>query len=122
MEEKSVWVENEQLHVKNRSIAFSKINDLFIRQYNTRSKLKRALLIGATFGFGFFILHPLYAGIPAFFIITAIAYFMTPNYELRISTYNNEDIGYVESAIHHSKSADDYEDILFAYASWQERY
>ena len=122
MEEKSIWVENEQLHIKGRSIAFIKINTMFVKVYDTKSKFKRALFMTLAFGFPFFLYHPIYAGIPAFIVISAIGYFTAPAFELRISVYNNDEIGYVESAIHKSNNANHYDQVLFSYDAWQERY
>lgn len=108
MSEQLVWIDSEAICCKHSSIPLEieKIMDIRVVEYNNLTKMKRALLIAAVFGFSFFMIYPLSAlvAVPLFFLLS---YLLTKKYELRVTLCDNSEIGAVESGLCKSNDRDE---------------
>ncbi len=100
MNSKIAWVEGGYLYCKKSpdALKLSRVRDIYVKEYDNNSKFKRSTLIALVFSFVFFLIHPIVAAV-VFLLLFVISFTMTKKYELRVTVFNNSDVGNVESGL-----------------------
>ncbi len=113
MKDKNVWVESGAIHSKKspEPLAINKIEQIFVKEHDAKSRVKKSALIGAVLAFPFFIWHPLY-GLAAFIAIFSFVFVTTKQYELLVTVFNNSEIGSVESTLASSSSREEFDELI----------
>ncbi|MBR9873198.1 hypothetical protein L3V31_17290 [Vibrio sp. J1-1] len=108
-----VWVESGAIVSKNspKPLAISKVISIYVKEYDSKSKVKRAALIAVVFSFVVALLHPI-LWVVVFTIVFGSSYVLTKKYELRVSVYNNEEIGVVESGLCLSNDRAEFDEVV----------
>ncbi|WP_070967775.1 hypothetical protein [Vibrio sonorensis] len=113
MNNKQVWIESGAIHSKKSPtpLSLSKIEGIYVKEYDQKSKLKRASLIALAFSFVFALVHPL-VGLAVFVTLMGLSFFFTKRYELRVSVFNNQEVGSVESGLCSSNDRTEFDVII----------
>ena len=97
------------LKVGDSVISLDRIEELYVKDYTTIDKVKRAALIAFVFGFVALLVHPLYAGLPVFLLVYWFAYAKSPIYELRaVVTSGNPETEDLDTGLHKTVTREDY--------------
>ncbi|MDP2572012.1 hypothetical protein Q8W40_07470 [Vibrio penaeicida] len=97
------------LKVGDSVISLDRIEELYVKDYTTIDKVKRAALIAFVFGFVALLVHPLYAGLPVFLLVYWFAYAKSPIYELRaVVKSGNPETEDLDTGLHKTVSREDY--------------
>ncbi|UAB73614.1 hypothetical protein INR79_20890 [Vibrio sp. SCSIO 43132] len=97
------------LKVGDSVIDIEKIEELYVEDYTTSDKMKRALLIAFVFSFVGLLVHPLYAGLPIFLLVFWYTYAKSPVYELRaIVKSGNPETQDLDTGLHKTICREDY--------------
>lgn len=89
----------------------SQIENIYVKEYDKKSKVKRSLLIALVFSFSFFLIHPVIVAV-VFPVLFGLAYKFTKKYELCVSVFNNPDIGNVESSLCSANQRNELDDVV----------
>ncbi len=113
MKNRTVWVESNALNSRKSSqpLKVSRIEDIRVKEYDKAGKIKRSALIALVFSFIFLLVHPI-VGFFAFLTIFGVVYLRTKKYELRVTLFNNSEIGSVESGFCLSNSRDEFDNVV----------
>ncbi|BDR16171.1 hypothetical protein [Vibrio sp. STUT-A11] len=100
MTKQRVWVERRAIVSKNspKPLAISNVKSIYVKEYDSKSKVKRAALIGFVFSFVAALAHPILS-VVVFTIVFGSSYLLTKKYEIRVAVYNNDEVGVVESGL-----------------------
>lgn len=120
MKKPNVWVKGNKLlnNKSNKPIKIKDIEFIYVKEYDRNSKIKRSSLISFVLGFPFMLIHPI-IGFIVFTFLLIVNYKLTKKYELRVTIFNNSDIGSVESGLHSSNSREEYDDVVLEVKSNQ---
>ncbi|PWI32526.1 hypothetical protein DI392_15885 [Vibrio albus] len=113
MHDRIVWVESGSVYCRKSSIPMKvkNIEEIYVKEYDLKNKMKRSSLISLVFSFPFFLIHPFIGA----FILPILfwgSYKLTKKYELRVTIFNNSDIGCVESGLCSSNYRDEFDDVI----------
>ncbi|HAS8151960.1 TPA: hypothetical protein I7678_22420 [Vibrio vulnificus] len=113
MNNRTVWIESNALYSRKSSqpLKISRVEDIRVKEYDKTEKIKRSALIALVFSFAFLLVHPI-VGLFAFLIIFGVVYLRTKKYELRVTQFNNSEIGSVESGFCLSNCRDEFDDVV----------
>lgn len=113
MTKQRVWIERGAIVSKNspKPLAISNVKSIYVKEHDSKSKVKRAALIGFVFSFVAALAHPILS-VVVFTIVFGSSYLLTKKYELRVSVYNNDEIGVVESGLCLSNDRSEFDKVV----------
>jgi len=113
MNNRIVWIESDAVHCKKSPtpLKVKRIESIYVKEYDKKSKIKRSSLIALVFSFVFFQIHPVVAAF-VFPILFGVSYKLTKKYELRVTIFNNSDIGSVESGLCSSNQREELDGVV----------
>ncbi len=120
MNSRIAWVEGDYLYCRKSpdALKLHRLKDIHVKEYDSQGKFKRSTLIGLVFSFVFFLVHPIVAAV-VFLVLFGISFSMAKKYELRVTVFNNSDVGVVESGLCSANTRDEFDDVVQQVKHWQ---
>ncbi len=101
------------LKVGSSVISLDRIEELYVKDYTSADKVKRAMLLALVFGFVALLIHPLYVGLPVIIFVFCFSYLKSPVCELRAVVKSEyPEIENLDTGLHKTFYHEDYSQLI----------